>query len=258
LNVLSPTDLVATVAEQGFAIIPNLISPDELESLLAGVSAMSAQMSQPAVGPALGRRGELAYGVRNLFNLLPGSRELANSAQLHSIVEPILGVNARVVRGIFFDKNTEANWKVPWHQDVVIAVQERVEMPGYGPWSVKAGVVHVQPPVAILENMLTVRIHLDDANPNNGALKVFPQSHLQGRLSADAIKTWQTTAHAVICEAKRGDVSVMHPLLLHASSMADTPSHRRVLHFEYAGVALPEPLRWREELQSSRAADHRH
>ena len=69
------------------------------------------------------------------------------------------------MRGILFDKIPEPNWKVPWHQDVIIAVQERVEADGFGPWSSKANVLHVQPPAAMLERMISVRLHLNFCSP---------------------------------------------------------------------------------------------
>jgi hypothetical protein len=46
---------------------------------------------------------------------------------------------------------------------------------------------------------------------------------------------------------KSGGAVVMRPLLLHSSTTAATPRHRRVLHFEYAAVDLPRGLKWFEE-----------
>lgn len=131
------------------------------------------------------RRGEAAFGIRNLLNVVPEIRNLAESNRLKELVESILGTQARVVRGIFFDKTPEANWKVPLHQDLTVAVRQRIETTGFSAWTQKAGTQHVQPPVSILEKMLAVRIHLDDADETNGALKVVPKSHLCGRLSAE-------------------------------------------------------------------------
>jgi hypothetical protein len=92
---------------------------------------------------------------------------------VRDLVEPILGSNFLPVRGILFDKIPDANWKVPWHQDVTIAVQEKVEAEGFGPWSIKADVLHVQPPASILEQMLSIRLHLDDCGEENGAFVSF-------------------------------------------------------------------------------------
>ncbi len=165
-------------------------------------------------------------------------------------MESVLGEPARVVRGIYLDKHKDANWKVAWHQDLTIAVKERKDVEGYGPWSMKAGIQHVQPPVRTLENMLAVRVHLDDADESNGALRVVPGSHLHGRLNAEEIQALRAKSEAVGCPMKRGDVMLLRPLLLHASSVATQPEHRRVLHFEYAAGELDEGLEWYEEEMS--------
>jgi Phytanoyl-CoA dioxygenase (PhyH) len=182
-------------------------------------------------------------GIRNLLELVPSVRNLAQSPEIRSLVEPILGNCARVVRGIFFDKQPTANWKVPWHQDLTIAVKNRLEIPDFHPWSVKVGIHHVQPPVAILEQMLTVRIHLDLTDESNGALKVIPGSHRHGKLTALEIERWKQSP-AISCNCQAGGILLMRPLLLHASSMAISPSHRRVIHLEYASQPLPSGLEW--------------
>jgi ectoine hydroxylase-related dioxygenase (phytanoyl-CoA dioxygenase family) len=182
-------------------------------------------------------------GIRNILELLPSAQQLAESQQILALVEPILGNLARVVRGIFFDKQPAANWKVPCHQDVTIAVKNRLDLPDYQPWSLKGGIHHVQPPVAILEQMLTVRIHLDKTDESNGALKVIPGSHAHGKLNDDAIEKWKQTSQ-IYCNCEPGGILLMRPLLLHASSMAIAPSHRRVIHLDYAGCTLPKSLEW--------------
>jgi ectoine hydroxylase-related dioxygenase (phytanoyl-CoA dioxygenase family) len=113
------------------------------------------------------------------------------------------------------------------------------------PWSVKEGVPHVQPPVELLEQMLTVRLHLDDCDETNGALRVLPGSHRLGRLSADAIKSLREET-AVACSVAAGGALVMRPLLLHSSERSHRESHRRVIHLEYAGFDLPDGLEWHE------------
>src|SRR5688572_24410562 len=50
-----------------------------------------------------------------------------------------LSADARPVRAVLFDKSEEANWSTGWHQDRTIAVRERREVEGYGPWSIKGG-----------------------------------------------------------------------------------------------------------------------
>jgi ectoine hydroxylase-related dioxygenase (phytanoyl-CoA dioxygenase family) len=190
---------------------------------------------------ANGRRG----GVRNLLDF-PRMRTLAESKPVRSAVNVILGSDARVVRGILFDKTEEANWKVPWHQDVTIAVSQRVEAAGYGPWSIKAGILHVQPPASVLERMISVRLHLDDCPKENGALRVIAGSHVNGKLEERLIQDLAEASVAVTCAMQRGDALIMRPLLLHASSASSFPGHRRVVHFDYAAAELPLGMGWAE------------
>ena len=124
---------------------------------------------------------------------------------------------------------------------------ERVEMPGFGGWSIKQGVIHVQPPPSVLENMLTLRVHLDDCDADNGPLRVLRGSHRHGRLNDDQIARLKHECEEVTCVVPAGGVLLMRPLIFHASSPAKKPRHRRVIHLEYAANPLPEPLRWFEQ-----------
>jgi ectoine hydroxylase-related dioxygenase (phytanoyl-CoA dioxygenase family) len=137
---------------------------------------------------------------------------------------------------------------VTWHQDLAIAVKERVDTPGFGPWSLKDGVAHAHAPAGVLQRMLAVRIHLDDADCTNGALRVIPGSHLAGKLTDAAMEKLVATGKQVMCTARAGDALVMRPLLLHASSRAVVPSRRRVVHIEYAIDELASPLQWFERI----------
>jgi ectoine hydroxylase-related dioxygenase (phytanoyl-CoA dioxygenase family) len=159
----------------------------------------------------------------------------------------VLGGGAFPVRGILFDKQDGANWKVPWHQDVTIAVKSRVDADGYGPWSVKEGVLHVQPPGSVLERMVSVRLHLDDCPASNGALRVITGSHLEGKLDQNLIRDFVSDDLEVVCEVMKGGALLMSPLTIHASSAAESPQHRRVIHFDYANVGLSDGLEWFED-----------
>jgi len=159
-------------------------------------------------------------------------------------VEEVLGPGAFAVRGILFDKTPDANWKVPWHQDLSIAVKEQIEVSGFGPWSLKAGVVHVQPPTGVLESMLAVRLHLDDCGPANGPLRVLSGTHRFGRLEAGSIERLRGEFNEVTCPVASGGALLMRPLILHASSAAKEPGRRRVVHLEFAAAELPGGLEW--------------
>jgi ectoine hydroxylase-related dioxygenase (phytanoyl-CoA dioxygenase family) len=169
---------------------------------------------------------------------------LATSSAIRHLVDPVLGESAFAVRATLFDKTPDANWKVPWHQELSIAVKERIDVEGFGPWSIKSGVVHVQAPTAVLETMLAVRIHLDECNEKNGPLRVIPSSHRRGRLTAEQIQNIPLTMPSVSCPVQRGGALLMRPLLLHASSASQSANHRRVIHIDFASGPLPAGLKW--------------
>ncbi len=125
-------------------------------------------------------------------------------------------------------------------------MRERKDVPGFGPWSMKDGVPHVQPPVALLEAVVTMRIHLDACDAENGALKVLPGTHGVGRLGAEQIQDCRNRVKETLCEMDVGDVLLMRPLLLHASGKSTSDRHRRILHLEFCGVDLPGGLEWSE------------
>ena len=102
------------------------------------------------------------------------------------------------------------------------------------------------------EAMIPLRWHLDDCDESNGALRVISGSHRRGRLSAGQITEIRKTEKEVTCSIRAGDVLLMRPLLLHASSQATVPRHRRVVHVEYATQALADGLDWAETVVSSR------
>jgi ectoine hydroxylase-related dioxygenase (phytanoyl-CoA dioxygenase family) len=229
-------DYQAEINKFGFAIVPQLISDKQIEKLIEHLSELGKISSL--------KKNGTAYGIRNLLNLSSEVQALAKSRKIKSLVGKILGKNAKPVRAIFFDKTPEANWKVPWHQDLTIAVKEKRETIGFTAWTRKAKIQHVQPPVSILEKMLAVRLHLDDTDETNGALKVIPNSHQSGRLSAMDIQIMRRTNQIKICNAKRGEAFLMRPLVVHSSSAGTSPKHRRVIHIEFSAEILPNNLEW--------------
>jgi ectoine hydroxylase-related dioxygenase (phytanoyl-CoA dioxygenase family) len=229
-------ELSERVRRDGFAVVRNVLDEHALSSFEEKLEAVGS-------GEGVLRRGGV-YAIRNLFEVLPAARELARSAAVRAPVETVLGADCFVVRGVLFDKTSAAPWKVAWHQDLTVAVRERVEAEGFGPWSIKAGVVHVQPPARVLEDVLAVRLHLDDCDDSNGPLRVLPGSHLSGRLSADEIAHWRERVRPVTCIVPRGGAVLMRPLLLHSSPAPRLPRRRRVVHLEFAAALLPHGLEW--------------
>lgn len=221
-----------STALHGFEILPSVLSPDE-------AAALAESLGREADGA--GNRGVLTH---------PAVAALAGSDHLLDLVRPHLPGSPVAVRALLFNKSPDANWLVPWHQDLTLALRERRDIPGFGPWSVKDGIPHVQPPVGLLERMLTVRLHLDDTAADNGALRVIPGSHAAGRLSPAQIQEWRAGTPEVLCAVPAGGVLLMRPLLLHASARSVCPRPRRVLHLEFAGFSLPEGLHWQAGVES--------
>ena len=245
-NTASPE----TIKRDGFSIVPQVLDAEQVSALIAAVEGISEGQGV--------RRRENVYAVRNLLESLPEVAALAESPAIRALVTPMLGSGCFPVRGILFDKTADANWKIVWHQDLSVAVAEKREAAGFGPWSEKAGVVHVQPPASVLERMLTVRLHLDDCDETNGPVQVLPGTHREGRLTNEQIQRYRQEIESVVCTTPSGGALLMHPLLLHASSASQAPRHRRVIHLEYAADALPGGLQWHQLQQSQEELQDKH
>lgn len=237
LATTGSADLRAALERDGFALVRGLVPPGVVLELREACARLVAQ-------EGVRRRGGTAFAARNLLSLVPEVAAVLRSPAVRSVVETVLGKEGAPVKATLFDKTPEANWHVGWHQDVTIAVRERREAPGFLAWSTKAGVHHVQPPDEVLGRMVALRIHLDPCGADAGALRVIPGSHADGRLRSEEVAAWIARKTAVRCAAEAGDALVMRPLLLHASSPARRPTHRRVVHVEFAAGPLPHGLEW--------------
>ncbi|MHB1558976.1 MAG: phytanoyl-CoA dioxygenase family protein, partial [Isosphaeraceae bacterium] len=173
----STTGWTDHLAGDGYAILPNVVSP----TCLAGLIEATASYSEGEHDGRLDRRGEV-YGGRDLLWRVPEAAELARSPELVAIAQAVIGPGAFAVRGLFFDKTPTVNWNLPWHQDLTIAVRERRDVPGFGPWTRKGGIAHAHAPAELLARMITIRLHLDDCGSDCGPMRVLPGSHRSGRL----------------------------------------------------------------------------
>lgn len=237
-NETSEQPNYSTLDRDGFQAIRNVLSSSEVATLINAIESAEHVHGR--------HRGDSQFAIRRLTEAVPLIATLPRNPRIARITRDILGDNAMLVRGILFDKTPAANWAVPPHQDTTIAVRERIDAPGFGPWSIKAGIPHVQPPREILESMATLRLHLDDCPTDAGALRVMPGSHRLGILTADQIAACSREAEFVACPAAAGDCLLMRPLLVHSSKPASLPTHRRVVHLEFAAGELFGGLRWCE------------
>jgi Phytanoyl-CoA dioxygenase (PhyH) len=185
------------------------------------------------------RAGARSFAVPNGINDL-----IAPRGQLGVLAAEEASEEVVPVRVLLFDKTPAANWAVPWHQDRTIAVKARHEVAGFEPWSVKDGVAHVEPPISLLEGMLTLRLFVDDCGHEDGPLEVAIGSHRLGRLPGKETADIVGRSKIFVGSGRAGDVLVMKTLAVHCSKRARSPGHRRVLHVDYAADKLPSPLEW--------------
>lgn len=175
--------------------------------------------------------------------------ELARAIRLRLICAGVLPEKAVAIQAIAFDKTDGANWKVPWHQDLIHPFAAPVRSPGYLLPSIKDGINYAQPPAEVLNDMLAARLHFDDCTEENGPLRVSPGSHKLGIIPQAQISDVVARLGEEVCLAEKGEILLMKPLTLHASSKALKPLHRRVLHIVFhSGAEIPE--RWLEGLPS--------
>ena len=165
---------------------------------------------------------------------LPAVRDLSADARLLSIARDWVGETALPFRATLFDKSPDRNWLIVWHQDTALPVESRVDVPGWGSWSMKAGVNYAHAPAETLTRVVALRLSLDDSGPDNGPLRVLPDTHELGVLTDEAIATVSNRVDPVDCCVEAGGVVVMRPLTVHASSKTLSERPRRVLHIEYA------------------------
>jgi hypothetical protein len=214
------------------------LDSDGAEWLAGAAAPVLAELEAALAGTLPARGGTRLHGIPALTALL------APDTAIGEVAADRLGARVRPVRAILFDKTQDANWSLGWHQDRTIAVARRIETPGFGPWTVKQGLPHVAPPFALLETMVTLRIHLDPAPETNAPLLVAPGSHRLGLIREGDIDRTVAACGTAACLAEAGDIWVYATPILHASQAARAPARRRVLQVDYSGAELPGALRW--------------
>ncbi|HEV2617508.1 MAG TPA: phytanoyl-CoA dioxygenase family protein [Candidatus Acidoferrales bacterium] len=207
------------INEQGFAIIENFLPAGSLDPLTEQLADATLRRSRAGIRHALAHDAVAA---------------LARSPQLLGLAEQILGGSAIPFHATLFDKSPKANWLVTWHQDTALPLRSRQDTPGWGPWSVKDGVIYAHAPALVLSRVLALRVHLDDSTEQNGPLRVLPRTHKLDVLSDRAIHKLAGDVPPTTCLVSRGGILAMRPLLVHASSKSQIEVPRRVLHIEYA------------------------
>jgi hypothetical protein len=211
-----------------------------------GLQLFAGACSEPEmerIEAMLSDRSDAGAGVR-LYDIAGLREALCNLGSVSPVASLFSGGRARPVRAILFDKTVETNWGLGWHQDRTIVVKSRRDVPGFGPWTVKGGLLHVAPPIEILESMVTFRMHLNDVDEANAPLLAASGSHRMGRIAEADVADIVADSEIHSCLARRGDIWAYSTPILHASDRAHNPRRRRVLQVDYASGDLPGGLEW--------------
>lgn len=223
--------------QKGFSIINSIYFSEEIEAIGKFIDSQNSQN-------ATFRKSEDLFAIRQFLKELPEIKSLVFNEKLKSVIKSIAGEDYFIVKSIYFDKPEKSNWFVAYHQDLTISVDKKENIEGFGPWTSKHNQFAVQPTLDILENIFTIRIHLDETDENNGALKVVDESHLKQIYRPENID-WKIEKES-FCTVKAGGIMLMKPLLLHGSNRTTNNKRRRVIHIEFSNKALPEPIKWSE------------
>ena len=190
------------------------------------------------------------FSVRQLVKKVPQVLAIIlKNPSFTELFQTICGTDYFLSKAIYFNKQNRSNWFVGYHQDISIGVEKKIIANGYAHWTRKKDLLGVIPPVTILESIVTFRIHLDNVNDNNGALKIIEKSHQKGIIRIDENFDPSPFGREVICNARQGQVMLMKPLLLHASDRLISKSDRRIIHLEFCNKDIP--MGWSEKKKIS-------
>lgn len=228
--------------QQGFEIQLHVFSDKEVAQFVQGIEEVSRHNSHFRANKDL-------FAIRNLLGEVPALQGILSHRKLQDLLQRhFRGNTYHCIKGIYFDKPPQSNWVVNWHQDLTINVCHKPEdVPdGFTHWIQKKRYWSVQPPLAYLQNIITIRIHLDNCHAQNGALKILEGSHHQITQAKD-LDRLKVDFPQTLCEVSKGGVLLMSPLLWHASSKNKSKQNRRIIHLEFSSLPVPPKLQWFEK-----------
>ena len=216
--------------QKGFSIIENIFDDVELNKIIEFIN-----------------HNNFNFAERQLLKRYPEIQELIFKNQFFKeLYNSICDDSYFLSKAIYFNKPRKSNWFVSYHQDLSISVKNKQETKGFISWTNKNEQLGVIPPLTILENTITFRIHLDKADDSNGALKVISKSHNNGVIRIDEDFNKSDFGKEILCEVEKGGVMLMKPLTLHSSSKSVSEKDRRVIHLEFCNKEIP--MKWEEKV----------
>ncbi len=225
--------------ENGFAILNEIYSEQEVNQILFEIGNSDSDNETF-------RKSSDLFAIRQILKEIPGINKIIFNDKLRKLIQEFIGTDFFIVKSIYFDKPETSNWYVAYHQDLTISVDKKVELENFNLWTKKQNQFAVQPPIEILENITTIRIHLDETNEENGALKIIPKSHSK-KIYRPETNDWSKEKE-VTCNVAKGGIMLMKPLLLHSSNRTTNNQKRRIIHIELSNYVLPSEINWSEKM----------
>ncbi|TLS49192.1 phytanoyl-CoA dioxygenase family protein [Paenibacillus antri] len=218
-------DVVRRFWEQGYLVVENALSEDEVREASEAIDDILSGASQGSKIQFVKPRSELhtmddvIKAARKIYEYAdhePRLRSIVLHAKLLAALERLFGEAPKPVQDQALLKPPSGGAEKPWHQDMA-----------YGP-------------LAYDKSVVGVWIALDPAELDNGCMHVIPYSHREGGAPHYAVRDWQ------LCDASvRVDRDVAVPLapggalffsgLLHHGTPPNFSSkRRRALQIHYA------------------------
>jgi Phytanoyl-CoA dioxygenase (PhyH) len=201
----------AELATRSFAIRHDEFPSDRRTRTLADDPRTSPMRSKAALRQAM-RVGSV--------------RGIAPSRQLRDWAREVLGPHAFAFRATLLGKSPNSNWLVVWHPDTALPMRRRIDVTGWALWSTKQGIAYAHAPHSVLSRVHALRVHLDDSTPENGLLRVLPQTHKLGLSGDDRIHEVAGQMAPVECPVSKSSVVGMRPRLAPASSKSRSEMRR--------------------------------
>jgi hypothetical protein len=129
-------NLSSFIQVHGYAVFPDVFSVGEIVAI--GSILFQSELKRSRAG------------ARHLL-AIPVVRKIAEDSRLMGIARDLLGPTTTPFRATLFDKSPSSNWLVAWHQDTALPLMEKIEEPGWGPWSIKENVIYAHAPKEALE-----------------------------------------------------------------------------------------------------------
>jgi hypothetical protein len=131
------SELKEQIHNNGFAIINDVFSEEEITSLLDAISKVDTAKQTV-------RKNADLFAIRQFLKEIPEAAIIVLNDKLKTLIQKLFGDHFFVVKSIYFDKPETSNWFVSYHQDLTISVDKKLNIEGYGPWTIKQNQFSVQ------------------------------------------------------------------------------------------------------------------